>query len=204
MANGINAIGNLQGKVDANNQLLVALGSGSTLPSDTDIDAGTGTADAGIGGVLTVSTTQNQTNAGVTEEDLWTYNLPANTLSANNYLVRITAFGSTAANANNKTVRLYFGGTLVSTSATVAANDGRWTHVADVYRTGASAQRAIGTAAMNAAGDASASTVRLNYATIAADTTAAIVIKVTGQNGTASAGDILFLGARVEFLRAGS
>jgi hypothetical protein len=197
MADGINAIGNLQGKVDANNQLLVALGSGSTLPNDIDVDAGTGTADAGVGGTLTISTTQAATGANTTETDLWTYSLPANTLSANNYGVRITAWGSPAANANNKIVRLYFGGTVVTSGSSTSGSNG-WRMVAEVLRTGAATQVALGQTLQSSAAAATAPV------TPAEDTTGAITVKMTGQNGTANAGDIVFRGAIVEFLRAGS
>jgi hypothetical protein len=197
MADGINAIGNLPGKVDSNNQLLVALGSGSTLPNDIDVDAGTGTAEAGIGGVLTVSTTSAQTTAVTTEEDLWTYSLPANTLSANNYGVRITVAMSSASNANNKTYRVYFGATVVAVRGAVADNNHTTVFTITVWRTGASAQKAIAFAV----GTSTAATTKT---TPAADTTAAITIKATGQNGTASAGDVVFEWAMVEFLRAGS
>jgi hypothetical protein len=200
MADGINAIGNLQGKVDANNQLLVALGPGSTLPNDTDIDAGTGTADAGIGGVLTVSVTTAQTTAVTTEEDLWTYSLPANTLSTNGYTVRVTAVGTTAANATTKRIRLYFGGTLIADTSARASNNGAWKVRGEIFRISASAQGAVGENFITGGFGADVNA----YAAPAADTTSAITIKVTGTNGTANAGDIVFRGAIVEFLRPGS
>lgn len=195
MAGGVNAIGNLQGKVDSNNQLVVAIGSGSTLPSDVEVGAGTGTADAGVGGVLTVSTTSAQTGANTNETDLWTYSLPANTLSANTYGVRVTAWGSLAANGNTKTVRGYFGATVVSTQGG-GFNGTGFRHVFEVFRTGASAQVGQGGAWVNAG------TAMNTPVTPAEDTTGAITIKITGTNGTANAGDIVFRGAMVEFLRA--
>jgi hypothetical protein len=205
MANGVNAIGNLQGKVDANNQLVVALGSGSTLPNDIDVDAGTGTAEAGVGGVLYISTTSAQTGANTTETDLQTYSLPANTLSTNTYGVRITAWGTTAANGNDKTLKIYFGATAVVNTGAGSNNAHTWRSVAEVFRTGASAQEAIGVALSKAGGAWNGSMLgQTTSSQPAADTTAAITIKVTGLNGTASAGDLVCRGMTVEFLRAGA
>jgi hypothetical protein len=201
MADGINAIGNLPGKVDSNNQLVVALGSGSTLPNDIDVDAGTGTARAGVGGVLTVSTTSAQTGANTTETDLWTYSLPANTLSTDNYGVRISVTFTAAANANLKNFRLYFGATVVNDALGVSVGGGAGGTVllhATVLRRTATTETAAGFRGI-------ATSVNAYPASTPAENTAnAITIKATGQNGTASAGDIVFQSALVEFLRPGS
>jgi hypothetical protein len=169
----------------------------SMLPASTEIYAGTGTAEGGISSVLTVSTTSAQTGANTTETDLWTYSLPANTLSADNYGVRITAYLSTGANANAKAINLKFGSTNV-VAENSAFNNVNLKLVAEVYRTGASAQLAFG----NRGGGNDS--FKLTYTTPAEATTGAITIKVTGQNAVAAAGDVVFRGAVVEFLRAGS
>lgn len=184
-------------QADSNGQLKVTLGADSTLPGSTDIDAGTGTAVAGIGGTLTVDTTQAATGANTTETDLWTYSLPANTLSADNYGVRVELWYSTAANANNKTVRPYWGGTALDTF-TAASNNAVVVVRFEIWRTAAGAQRTFMEIEAPSAG------ARNTSATHTRDETAAQVIKFTGQNGTASAGDIVFHKASVEFLRAGS
>lgn len=154
--------------------------------------AGGGTDLATVGGVLTVNTTQAGTTSVTTEEDLWSYSLPANTLNANNRGVRIKAWGTTAANGNTKTLRLYFGaGTTTLFSS--APNNLTWSVEALYIRTGASAEEfyrevLLGTGPNSAT------------AAHAADTTAAITIRITGQNGTASANDLVFRGATVELL----
>jgi hypothetical protein len=148
-----------------------------------------------VSGVLTTTTASAGTAADTNETDLWTYSLPANVLNANGKTVRITAFGTLAANANSKTPRLYFGGTLVAFNTVLSNNQG-WRLTADVVRTGASAQLASG---LYAGGAGNGFLANLPV-TPAASTTAAITIKVTGQNGTASANDIVFLGAVVELL----
>lgn len=178
----------------------------SMLPASTEIFAGTGTAEGGISSVLTVSTTSAQTGANTTETDLWTYSLPANTLSADNYGVRITAFLKNGATANNKTIRAYFGATVVVSSGAYAGNAHNVKVVVEVFRTAASAQKAIGLLTSQGSGvtAGSAPGAASDYTTPAADTTGAITIKITGQNGTAAAGDIVFQGGFIEFLRAGS
>jgi hypothetical protein len=193
MAGGINPLGNTPGKVDSNNNLLVAIGAGSVLPNGTAIDAGTGTADATLGGTLTVSTTQTGTTAVTTEEDLWTYSLPANTLSSNGKTVRITGWISTAANANTKTVRVYFGSTVIATRNTATASLLMWFE-AYVVRTSATAQ--IGRARR----DVEQGALNYSFTTPAETLTGAVTIKITGQNGTASANDIVLAGAVVELL----
>lgn len=155
--------------------------------------AGSGLATVSVGGMLTVSTTQSGTGADTAETDLWTYSLPANALSANNKGVRVTAWGSYGGNANSKTVKPYFGTALVANTS--ASNGGSWKLVWEVLRTAASAQIA-GVQFMNAV----FSQVNFWSGTTAADTTAAITIKLTGQNGSASANDIVFRGAIVEYI----
>ena len=79
------------------------------LPSDTDIRAGDGTGTAQLGGVLDVNTTQYSTPADTDPHDAITYTIPANTINTDGKIIRMKAFGTTAANANNKNFRLYFG-----------------------------------------------------------------------------------------------
>lgn len=187
-------------KANALGDLAVQEGDDSAaanLANDVDVRAGTGTAPAGLGGVLTISTASAQTTAVTTEEDLWTYTLPANTLSANNYGVYCRIWYRTAANANSKAVRVYWGGTALDTY-TAASNDQIVVIDVEVWRTGASAQRTFYELEAPSAG------ARNTTATHTKDDTAAQIIKFTGQNGVASAGDIVFLKAHVSFLRAGS
>lgn len=160
------------------------------------IFAGGGTASFLPSGFLTKSVTTASTPADTNETDLWTYSLPANTLDANAKGVRITVFGSYAANGNNKTIKLYFGATVISDSGAAAANGTNWRFDATVLRTGASAEVAN---VLRVIGAYAAGTGN-SHSTPAADTTGAITIKMTGQNGTANAGDIIFRGATVEII----
>ena len=163
--------------------------------NNAQVAPGTGTAIGKVSSVLTVSTTQAGTPASTAETTLWTYSLPANTLSANAKGVRVTVFGSFAANTNTKTLRLKFGATTVfSESGAGAFNGNGFVASGVVVRTGASAQVGIGNM-MFGGGAATDAPV-----TPAEDTTAAIAIAFTGENGIASANDIVFRGAIVEAL----
>ena len=199
---------------DTNMQVSTGIGIGATT-STADVQvsrrsAGTpvtnlggstfsaATNSATLGGVAHVNTTSAATT-GTTEQILATYTLPANALSANGKGVRITAWGSTAANANSKTFRVRFGGiggTGISALATTTAS-AVFHSTANVIRTGASAQVSIATINSGTSGGAASGIVNHNTA-IAADTTATIDIVVTGTTPTA-AGDLTFNGLIVEF-----
>lgn len=166
------------------------------VASDPDEYVGSGGAKGEISSVLHVNTTLAGTAADTNETDLWSYTLPANTLSANGKALRITASGSCAANGNTKTVRFYFGASSITVNnATAAPNGVDWFAEVLVIRTGAGAQRATGTRFVSTVTQSAFSTLAPTE-----NETANIVIKVTGQNGTAAADDILFRCAVVEAL----
>lgn len=158
--------------------------------------AGTGTGQPVMVGTLSVNTT-SVGNVGAGTDDLMTYSLPANSLSASGKGVRITVWGRCANNANAKTVVLMFGATSVTIPVRTSV-DHAWRATCTVIRTGANTQLLTA--------DVQGSTVNL---TTAADTgvseytptetdTAAIVIKCTGA-GTSN-NDIVQKGMIVEFL----
>ncbi|WP_292071127.1 glycosyl hydrolase family 28-related protein [Mesorhizobium sp.] len=132
------------------------------------------------------------TTAVTTQEDLMSYTIPANVLKPGQ-TVRLTAWGTTAANANTKTVRLWFGGNSVI-DHNGAWNAIPWRLVADIYVTGSNAQE------YSTVGWPSANTQSVRQGTLTVTDTATIIVKATGQNGTASAGDITCQGFRVEVL----
>lgn len=145
-----------------------------------------------LGGVATINTTAVG-NVGAGTDDLMTYSLPANALSANGKGIRITAWGTTANNANAKTVTLEWGdAATVLTTALTASIVGQWRITATVIRTGASTQDV---SAMLVQG---ATVIVDQEQTAATQTdTAAIQIAVTG---TATANnDIVQEGLLVEF-----
>jgi hypothetical protein len=120
-------------------------------------------------------------NGTTVETDLMTYDLPADTLSANGMAIDVLAFGTSANNANVKTVKVYFGATVVL-SFTVADTATPWRVRMHVMRTGAATQvataDATGTTGTGVLGGGAAP---------AEDLTTDTTIKVTGQSDTASA-----------------
>lgn len=144
-------------------------------------------------GVLSINTTSTGNGADTTEDTLLSYTLPAKALSANGKGLKITAWGNTAANADNKTMKLYFGSEVITT-ATAATNAKGWILELEVFRTGASAQTVFGQ------GQVDTTNVTPLVTTGAETDTATITIKVTGQAGTANANDIVAKGLIVEML----
>lgn len=156
------------------------------------VDMGTGTGNATLVGVANVNVTAVG-NVGVGEDDLISYTLPANSLSANGKTIRIRAWGTAANNANAKTVKVYFGtATILTTSLTASVADSWWVE-ALVVRTGASTQDVV--ARLEETG---ANVMDMEVGTATQTDTATIAIKLTG---TATAdNDIVQEGLLVEFL----
>lgn len=129
-----------------------------------------------------------------TEDTLAAYTLPANALDVLGRNMRIRAWGTTNASVDNKQVKLYFGASLFATGV-AAANNKPWYVELNVIKSGANAQSVSGRGEFNGAFVASTYTA-------GADTdTAAIVIKCTGQDSTASTANAIVLqGMTVEFL----
>lgn len=74
-------------------------------------------------------------NAAGTETTLDSTTVTQGTLSKNGSSILIFACGKTAANANNKTLRLKFGGTELFTTGAQAFNNVDWTLNAEIIRT---------------------------------------------------------------------
>lgn len=79
-------------------------------------------------------------NTGVVETDLFTYTLDTGTLNKLGSSILIFAAGKTAANANNKTLKLVFGSATLFTSGAIAANDKDWNLQAELVYNGGSSQ----------------------------------------------------------------
>jgi hypothetical protein len=129
------------------------------------------------------------TTAVTTQEDLKTYTIPASTLKVGQKL-RLRAFGTTAANANTKTIRLWFGGNSIA-DHTGAWNAIPWVMTAEIEITAANTQW------FSSMCVPSANSPTSRQGSLAVVDTAAIIVKATGQNGTASAGDITCNGFEV-------
>lgn len=82
-------------------------------------------------------------NAGSGEDDLMSYVFPDGIFRKDGYFLEIEAGFATAANANNKTVRMYLGSTLYMTTGASAANTKFLVVKLTLIRTGASGQTAM-------------------------------------------------------------
>lgn len=165
-------------EVDGSGRVTKQLGSGASFVT--------------VGGTCVVDST-SVGNVGTGEDDLISYSLPANSLAANNDYIDIEAFGVFAANSNNKTLKLHFGGTTAFTTGPVAANDGSWCIKAKVIRTGATAQKCISSIVTGNALIAASST----YSTPAETLSGAVTIKCTGE--ATSSDDIIQHGLIVNY-----
>jgi hypothetical protein len=133
------------------------------------------------------------TSSGTGETDLKTYSLPAGTLSTNGDSVRVTVTGSAIGDTNSKTVRLYFGATVVLTYPITGADDTAWRMWAEITRTGATAQIACGQ--FDTVGSGAGFTTSAPAETLAN----AITIKMTGQ-AAVGASSVTAKNFSVEFL----
>jgi hypothetical protein len=141
--------------------------------------------NTGVNGVLANNVTSAATTATTAETTLQQYTLPANTLSAAGQSIRVRCFGTTGANANNKTMKLYFG-PVSGTTATAGTNNKGWFLDMLVTR-GAVVTTDI--VLVNGQVDTTAVTPQV---TTSSDSFAVNqLIKCTGTNGTASANDIV-------------
>lgn len=133
-------------------------------------------------------------NVGVGEDDLITYTLPANTLSAAGIGIRITAWGTGANNAATKTLKTYFGSTVVATDSLTASQVDNWKVVATVWSTGTDTQDYESEFLQSG----TVSQIILEEGTAAEDDGATITIKCTGE--ATSDNDIVQKGLTVELL----
>lgn len=157
--------------------------------------AGTGTAEPVMVGTLSVNTTAVG-NVGAGTDDLMTYPLPANSLSANNKGIRATVWGTVTNNANAKAATFNFGATSIS-FALRANQDGAWRAEFVIMRTGSGAQILSGRFQGGLVNGGV--TDHLTFAATPAETdTGAITVKCTG-TGVAD-NDIVQKGMIVEFI----
>ncbi len=152
--------------------------------------------NAGVGGLINAQTAAVATATGTSEQTLQTYTMPANQLASAGQAVRIRCWGTTGANGNSKTRKLYFGASVITT-ATEAANAQNWVLELVVMRTGAATQSVSGTGLAGTAG-----VTPLSYINQGTDNLAAsVLIKCTGTDATSSASDITANGMLVEQIK---
>lgn len=157
--------------------------------------AGTGTAEPVMVGTISVNTTAVG-NVGAGTDDLMTYSLPANSLSANGKGVRVTVWGTGANNANGKTLTFLFGSysRQLPTRASIAM---AWRAEFIIIRSASSTQIISG---VSVDGTANAATIdrEIFDATATETDTGAITIKCTG--AATADNDIVQKGMIVEFI----
>jgi len=147
-------------------------------------------------GLLYSKYTDTLTTAVTTEEVLATYTLPAATVAADGKGIRVIASGTTSANANTKTIRLKLGGTTYATNAvTTAPNASAWEAEFTILRSGAATAVATGRSVVAATNQG------IQRGTGTPTWANPNAIEVTGQNGTASAGDITVSMVTIELLK---
>lgn len=119
-------------------------------------------------------------NSGAGETDLASKTVDFGTLQQNGQSLYIMAAGNTAANANDKRLKLKFGGTTVFDTGDFAGNDISWTFQGELIRSGGSAQvfwgQFFGSATL---------TSKITTTTSAVSLASNQILKFTGQ-GTAS------------------
>lgn len=148
-------------------------------------------------GMLNAQTTSVGNAADTTDDVLHTFTLPANFLATigTNRGLRINAWGTAAANGNNKQFKIFFGSQNMA-SGVVTINAKNWRAQLTVLRSGVSTQSIVGEMDSDAVG------IATFYAAGAEDETAGIVIKTTGASGTtAAANDVLGKGFLVEVIQ---
>jgi len=138
-----------------------------------------------------ITTAVGNVDAGT--DDLMSFTLAAGALGTDKQALAITVWGTTAGNANVKTVTLNFGATVVTLNATTAApNAQNWYARIVVVRTGAATQLLSGFASFGAVHEGTFS------ASPAATLSGAVIIKCTGAATTTN--DIIQVGMIVEQL----
>lgn len=147
-------------------------------------------------GQLDSYTTTTATAANTTETTLASFAIPTGAMDADGETVEVFAYGSFAATANNKTIRIRLGATLATATqlcantTTAAPNNLNWILRAKIFRTGAASQK--GTVEIIISGVA---TEIDNFT--ATETWSTSTIYVSGENGTAAANDIVLQGFEV-------
>lgn len=158
------------------------------------------TADATVSGKVCFDHTASNGATGAGTDYLASCTLHANSISAAGKMFRLTAHGTLAANANNKTWTFSLGGTALLTFPTVAANNYDWTLIIEVARTTSTANETLTyTLVTGPVAGGGGATVYKDRTTGTKDLTTDLIVKGTIISGTAS-GDIKFDFAYVEVI----
>lgn len=133
------------------------------------------------------------------EDNLITYSLPKNALHNDGDILEIVAFGTTAANGNNKTIKLKLGSTTLFDTGAVAFNNKSWCLRAEIIRTGSATQQIITTFH----GDFALLTNTAIFTAGTENLTTALTIKCTGTSGSSTTDDVIQKGLTIKMFPAG-
>jgi len=149
-----------------------------------------------LGALTTFINATQAANVGTSETDLHSFILAAAHLNVNKRAVRLKAYGSFAANANTKTLRLKFGaaGTVTLNPTTVAPNNKRFEVEVTLIRTASNIQKLAVRVLLEGI-----PMELLSYPGTTETDANALTLKLTGQSGTGSS-DILLDLTTIEFL----
>jgi hypothetical protein len=157
--------------------------------------AGNSSSNVRAPGMLATQLVSTATGANMNETDLQTFTLPTNLFDAIGRGIRFKMWGTTGADANAKTVRVYFGvGNKIYDSTGVTANNGSWMVMGEIYKIGVNNQASWTTGIF--INSWPSTDVQQNSQT----ESGTIILKVTGQNGAAVANDIVCQGMTIEVL----
>lgn len=156
---------NILTKINATGNISEAIGSTTSLMTEVGV-ANVQTSSGGIGNA-----------ADTTDDTLFTYSLPTNSMSANGKSVRAIATGHFATNGNTKQVKFWFAGTAIADSGALTLSNTDWMCEIEITRIDSTHVSAVGR--FTGSNVASIITVTANLAV--SDLTAnASVIKITG------------------------
>lgn len=129
--------------IDLAARLAISLNNDGTLTTNAIVQVLNSV--TGPSGVLYCDTTPDSFNIGVGGFNLQSYNLLANTVAQNQRGIRVTMYGSFAANANAKSLSLGFGHTTFPVSGSYNWNGINWKAVIEIMRTGSATQKVYST-----------------------------------------------------------
>lgn len=151
-----------------------------------------------LGALLSFINATQAANSGTGETDLHTFALPTGHFNADKKAIRLKAYGSFAANANVKTLKLKFGaaGTVTLNPTTGSPNGLRFDVEVLIIRTASNVQHIYSRTHLSGAPGLFELIGRV---TTAETDSGALTLKLTGQSGTAS-NDILLDVTEIDFL----
>jgi len=138
----------------------------------------TGTTVARVGGTIHENLTP-VSNSSTTETNLMTFSLPANTMGTDNDYLEVVAWGETTAAVSNKTIKMYFGSTVIFNTTALAFGATAWRLEARIVRGSSTSQVTV----TSFSGNTALLTTTAQVAAPGETMSGAITIKCTGQGG---------------------